>query len=95
MKLILDCHTRWDSMSDMVERYILLHRPVTKALIDTQPLLILNEEELKRLKELSSCLKPLKMGVKTLCERGTTLLKADGVFRFILSELEKHDNTIP
>lgn len=94
MKLILDCRTRWDSMSDMVDRYILLHRAISKALIDIQPSLILNDEEVKRLKELSSCLKPVKMGVKTLCERGTTLLKADGVFRFILSELEKHNTTI-
>lgn len=81
-------------MHDMLERYILLHRPVSKALVDIKPSLIVNDMELETLNELASCLKPLKMGVKSLCERGTTLLKADGVFKFILSELEKQESTI-
>ena len=81
-------------MSDMVDRYITLHRSVSKALVDIQPSLIVTDYELTSLKELASCLKPLKMGVKSLCERGTNLLKADGVFKFILSELEKQDTPI-
>ena len=81
-------------MCDMMDRYILLHRPVSKALVDTKPSLLVTDDEMTSIKELASCLKPLKMGVKSLCERGANLLKADGVFKFILSELEKQDTAI-
>ena len=72
----------------------MLHRPVSKALVDIRPSLIVKDDELSSLKELASCLKPLKMGVKKLCEHGANLLKADGVFKFILAELDKQHSVI-
>lgn len=92
--LILDCRTRWNSLADMLDRYIQLHRPVTKTLIDINPALIMANDELAHIKQLSSCLKPVKMGVESLCKRDTTLIKADGIFIFMMDQLSKQETPL-
>ena len=34
MKLILDCKTRWNSLLTMIERFVVLKYPISKAVID-------------------------------------------------------------
>lgn len=92
--LILDCRTRWNSLADMLDRYIALHRPVTKTLIDINPALIISNEQLVLIKQLSACLKPVKMGVESLCKRDTTLTKADGIFIFMMNQLSKQETPL-
>uniref|UniRef100_A0AAV2MI82 Transposase n=1 Tax=Knipowitschia caucasica TaxID=637954 RepID=A0AAV2MI82_KNICA len=58
--LILDCRTRWNSLADMLDCYIALHKTVSKTLIDINPALIITNEQLALIKQLSSCLKPLR-----------------------------------
>lgn len=89
LSLILDCRTRWNSLADMLDRYIALHRPVTKTLVDINNALIISNLELALIKELNSCLKPVKMGAEALCNRDTTLVKADGIFIFMIDQLTK------
>ena len=92
--LILDCRTRWNSLADMLDRYIVLHRPVTKTLIDINPALIITNEQLALIKQLSSCLKPVRIGVESLCKRDTTLIKADGIFIFMMDQLSKQETPL-
>ncbi|XP_073715766.1 uncharacterized protein [Misgurnus anguillicaudatus] len=92
--LILDCRTRWNSLADMLDRYIVLHRPVTKTLIDINPALIITSEHLALIKQLSSCLKPVRMGIESLCKRDTTLIKADGIFFFMMDQLSKQETPL-
>ncbi|XP_030578053.1 zinc finger BED domain-containing protein 4-like [Archocentrus centrarchus] len=94
LALILDCRTRWNSLADMLDRYIALHRPVTKTLVDINNALIITNEELALIQQLSSCLKPVKMGVESLCNRDTTLVKADGIFIFMIDQLTKQDTPL-
>lgn len=94
LSLVLDCRTRWNSLADMLDRYILLHRPVTKTLININPGLIISGEQLSLIKQLTSCLKPVRMGVESLCQRDTTLIKADGIFSFMMDELIKHETPL-
>ncbi|CAL9683679.1 unnamed protein product [Knipowitschia caucasica] len=92
--LILNCRTRWNSLADMLDRYIALHKAVSKTLIDINPALIITNEQLALIKQLSSCLKPVRMGVESLCKRDTTLIKADGIFFFMIDQLRKQETRL-
>lgn len=72
LSLVLDCRTRWNSLADILQQYILLHRPVTKTLVDINPRLNISDGQLNLIKQLTSCLKPVKMGVESFVS-GTLL----------------------
>lgn len=78
----------------MLDRYIVLHRPVTKTLIDINPALIITNEQLTLIKQLSSCLKLVRMAVKSLCKRDTTLIKADAIFVCMMDQLCKQETPL-
>lgn len=92
--LILDCRTHWNSLADMLDHHTVLHRPVTQSLIDINPSLIIINKELTLIKQLSSCLKPVRMGVESLCKQDTSLVKADGIWNGMMDQLSKKETPL-
>lgn len=89
LSLILDCRTRWNSLSDMLERFYSLKVCISKALIDIASEIQFTEEEWNNINNLNLSLQPLKLSVEVLCRRDSTLVTADTTFRFILEKLDK------
>ena len=67
---------------------------MTKTLVDINPNLIVSDAQRDSIQKLVTCMKPLKMGVESLCRRDTTLVKADGIFMFMMAEMEKQDTVL-
>ncbi|KAJ6646218.1 hypothetical protein Bhyg_01429, partial [Pseudolycoriella hygida] len=90
-KLLLDCKTRWSSLSDMLHRFYELRKPVKKALVDLDggDKLDLDEMEMELVCEISTALKPLKAAVEALCRRDANLLTADAILSFALNKLRE------
>ena len=86
---LLDCKTLWNSLIAMIERFILLKKPVSKALIDISSTERINSVDLEILVNICTCLKPLEMAVCALSRRDATLLSAEGIYRFLLDQFEK------
>jgi hypothetical protein len=93
LTLLRDSKTRWNSMMAMIERFLLLRKAVGKALVDLGKNMDLSEDEFELLSDLTSALKPIQLGVEALSRRDATLLTADGVFRFIFSQLCSQDQS--
>jgi hypothetical protein len=55
MSLILDCRTRWNSLADMLTRFLLLRGPVQKALVDQSQRTGLTDANFVTIQELVSC----------------------------------------
>ena len=91
LQLKLDRKTRWDSLLDMVERFLATRRCISKAMIDTGLNLDISDGEFDVLAAILSSLQPIRLAVERLGRRDATLLSAEGVFRFILEELEKQN----
>ena len=44
------------------------------------------------LQNIWQCLKPIEIAVSALCRRGATLLSAEGVYRFLMDQLDKNSS---
>ena len=77
-------------MVDMIERFLLLHDFIRKAMIDfpdTQADFL--KEELQLLRDIVYSLSPVKLAVEKLSARSTNLLKADAIFTFLINSLSQ------
>lgn len=92
LSLYLDCKTRWNSLAKMIERYLQVSKPLSKALIDLQYPNPLSSEEIEVLQKMSEALKPIQLASDKLCSRDATLLTAEGIFSFLFKQLEKNQN---
>ena len=95
LMLILDCKTRWNSLLQMLRRFLKLKGCVAKALVDLQMEKLMPEYyEIQVLEELVDALLPVQYAVEELCRRDATLVTADGTFAVLLDALhdvvEKH-----
>ena len=89
LSLLLDRKTRWNSLIAMIERFILLKKPVSKALIDISSAERIDLIDLEILENICICLKPIEMAVSALSRRDATLLSAEGIYRFFMDQFEK------
>lgn len=95
LKLILDSKTRWNSLLAMLERYLEIRQSVSKALIDcNEENIDLDKEEVTAIQHLVSSLQPVKAGAEKLGNRNSTLLSSEGIFQFVLNELDSQDTAI-
>ncbi|XP_063841155.1 uncharacterized protein LOC135089507 [Scylla paramamosain] len=93
LMLKLDSKTRWNSLLDMLERFLKVKNSVAKAMIDCNMEMNITNGELKVLNDLVTALQPVKLGAERMGCRGTTILSAEGVFSFMLKELNEQKSS--
>lgn len=91
LQLLLDCKTRWSSLSIMLERFLKLKSCVQKALIDVKSAITFSDIEMLCLENLHTCLDMIKTTVEVLCRRDATILTADTAFKFLIKSLDSQD----
>lgn len=85
-----DIKTRWDSLVTMINKFLDIKEAVKEALIEFYQIdKFPNEDELKLLTNLSTCLEIIKTGTKSLCKRDCDLAKADVICNFVLQDLNE------
>lgn len=89
LSLILDCKTRWNSLVDMLERFVLLKDCIQKSLIDVNSPVVINDGEFQIMKDIIQCLEPVKLTVEAICRKDANLCTADASFKFLFDELTK------
>ena len=94
LSLILDRKTRWSSMFQMIERFILLKKCIFKALLDLSIAHDITQAEFLFLDEMKAALKPVKLAVEAMSRQDATLLTAEGIFLFLIREMKKQRTTL-
>lgn len=89
LNLILDCHTRWNSLAQMLERFVALKDCLQKAMIDLSIPITLCDQEFEVLRGIVKCLEPIRLTVLALCRQDANLYTADASFKFLFEELSK------
>ena len=85
-----DIKTHWDSLVTMINKFLDIKEAVKEALIEFYQIdKFPNEDELKLLTNLSTCLEIIKTGTKSLCKRDCDLAKADVICNFVLQDLNE------
>lgn len=90
--LILDTRTRWNSLVDMIERFLRLVPEVKETLDDLGKCFEFEDREIASLKEILSVLKPVKLAVDALCRRDATLITADAAIKFMMEKVRSVDS---
>ena len=85
--LILDSKTRWNSLVDMIKRFVRLKKSIKISLIELSSDIHFSDEEFNELEDLIAALEPVKIGTEALCRRDATLISADEVTKFIYQQL--------
>ena len=80
LSLVLDCKTRWSSMSDMIERFKCLKKCISKALLDLSIEHDISTAKFLFLNELKCALEPIRLASDVLCCKDATLLTAEGIY---------------
>ena len=95
--LILDCRTRWNSLADMLERYIKLHATVARVLeeYDYPTRLQLTSSELDIIKHVSGALQLVKVAASYLSDRKVNLMTADTIISETISALNSKNTCFP
>lgn len=96
--LLLDCKTRWSSLSDMITIFNKVKLCVSKALVDlgfnANPDYLFTEQEYDVLIELEQILTPVKLAVEVLCRRDSNLMTAETTLRFVVCKLKDIDKPL-
>ena len=89
LALLRDFKTRWNSMLSMIERFLLLRRAISKALVDLSGEMNINEAEFNLFEDLKCALEPLRVGVEPCAEKILPFLLQILLFAlFLLNALE-------
>ncbi|GFS82335.1 uncharacterized protein TNCV_3340501 [Trichonephila clavipes] len=88
----LDTKTCWNSLLAMLERFLEIKSAISKALIDIKEEQIMVNVEFETVTTIAADLKPVKIGLEKLCSRNATLLTAEGVFSFVIGELNEQNS---
>ena len=80
MNLILDCKTRWNSIEEMVGRFLTVKECVVLALNDLGLSYMWNEAQYPTLSELHKVLETIRLAVEGLERRDATLLTSESIF---------------
>ncbi|GFW98920.1 BED-type domain-containing protein [Trichonephila clavipes] len=88
----LDTKTRWSSLLAMLEIFLEINSAISKALIDIKDEQMMVNVEFETVITIVKGLKPVKIGLEKLCSRNATLLTAEGVFSFVIGELNEQNS---
>ena len=87
LKLILDVRTRWNSLYEMLERYVQVRMCVVKTLTDLSKTSSVSDEECSLCKSLCNILEPVKLTSDSLCRNDANLITADAAINFLIDTL--------
>lgn len=94
--LKLDCKTRWNSLVEMVERFVEMQETIQKSVPHLKDdKITFSESEFDKLRSILKCLKPVQIADTSICSRDSTLLTADCAFSFCLKTIRKEDGVRP
>lgn len=93
INLILDCKTRWNSLVQMLDRFVSLKDCLQKTMIDLAVPICLSDYDFEVLGGIVKCLEPRRLTVLALCRSDANLYTADASFRFMFEELSKISTT--
>lgn len=95
LKLLYDSNTRWNSLYQLLDRFILIFDSIQEALSQ------LNDHRYKidlnaktYIIDLVKFLKPILIAVEALSRRDTTIITADGMLKFLFDEFKLCNSTI-
>ena len=91
LKLIFGVKTRWNSLCDMLERFLKLKDCIMKAMIDLKINLQLDIDDFTKLENLVAALKPTKTTVEVFCKQNANLIKADAALNALLDHLQNQE----
>ncbi|GBM74952.1 hypothetical protein AVEN_18680-1 [Araneus ventricosus] len=91
----LDTKTRWNSFLAVLERFLKIKSTISKALIVIKEKQILANVEVETLSAIVAGLKPVKIYLEKLFSRSATLVTAEGLFVFIIGELDQQNSEFP
>ena len=94
ISVILDCRTRWSSLSDMLSRFIMQRSAVQKAMIDLKEPVQLTDADFASIQEVVATLEPVKIAVKAICRRETNLINAEAALKLCIVELQKQSSEL-
>ena len=92
LMLILDTKTRWNSLLEMIERFLKLKKCIEKALIDLDEQFSVSQGEYLLMDNIFLALQPMKLAIEGLGRRDANLLTADGILKLIFSQLDNNDS---
>lgn len=88
----LDCKTRWNSLVEMVERFVEMQETIQKSVPHLKDdKITFSESEFDKLCLILKCLKTIQIAATSICSRDSTLLAADCAFSFCLKTIRKED----
>lgn len=86
--VICDNKTRWNTMANMIKRFLKLRTCLQKLSVDFKVIKMnFSENEISSLQNLVDTLEPVKVAVDQLSARNVNLLHADAVFKYLLTKL--------
>ena len=88
--LKLDCRTKPNSPYTMIETILKVNKSVSQALADLNSDFMISDQDFDTLELNAKPLKPVKMTAKAVCRRDATLVVAEGIFCFLLEQLQRH-----
>lgn len=94
LNLLLDVRTRWNSMMQMVERFLKLKNAIKKSLIDLNMSAMWNDDNIPILQSIMDILQPVKLSVEALSRKDATLLTSEAIIEVLFDKLESMDNDL-
>jgi hypothetical protein len=94
LSLLLDCKTRWNSLSTMLERFSLLKTSIQKALIDLNHPVRSEDPDFDLLTKIVDVLTPIKLTLEALCRRDANLCTTDAALEFLLKQLSSKKSAL-
>lgn len=94
LQLLLDVRTRWNSMMQMIERFLKLKNAIKKALIDLNMSEKWNDANTSILESLLNILHPVKLSVEALSRKDATILTAEAIIDVLINKLRSMENDL-
>ena len=94
LTLILDCKTRWNTLAAMLERFLMLYDDICMAVLKMKKPWPFNEADKLSLIQLKDALKSMELAIKKLGNRGTNLLSAEVIYKFVEDQLTSQGTDI-
>jgi hypothetical protein len=97
LNLLLDVRPRWNSMMQMVERFLKLKNAIKKALIDLNIPSMWSDgidSNTGVLESLLDVLYPVKLSVEALSRKDATILTSEAIIDVLINKLQSMENDL-